>query len=209
MFRARKNWKNPLPTILPSEVLDELARSAKVSDTEIFHWGLTWAVLHTIPDEKFCKPVYKGQLIDRLDGVMRQGILFERQLAELLDPRTDPATFSAKEFLCDLLDGGISDLAELRSAVESLVSTIMSAKLVAARRLLATRGRPKGAGNSGGALDNFIARLEFAARAAGGSWTLNKNGESGTLISALEVLKKYLPDSLSHDSIHTQATKKL
>jgi hypothetical protein len=55
------------------------------------------------------------------------------------------------------------------------------------------KGTPSGAGQSGMALTRFIAHLEFTALAAGGRWTLNKNDQSGTLVEAIENLRKFLP----------------
>jgi hypothetical protein len=56
------------------------------------------------------------------------------------------------------------------------------------------KGRPRGVKGGGATLTRFIAHLEFAARASGGAWTLNKNDERGTLIEALEILTPMLPD---------------
>ena len=159
--------------------------------------------MYTFADrQRFSKSVYRNQLGDRLDKVMDAALLLERQLAELQNSGGDPVTSLAKEALSDVLEisnsldtaSGESELAEFRAIVGLLVSEIRLAKHFAAHWVSATRGRPKGAGQSGVAMNKLIARLEFAARAAGGSWTLNKNEESGTLISALEVLRKYLPD---------------
>jgi hypothetical protein len=56
-----------------------------------------------------------------------------------------------------------------------------------------SKGKPRGIKGCGTALMRFVAHLEFAARAGGGDWTLNKNAESGTLIDALELLRTNLP----------------
>jgi hypothetical protein len=43
------------------------------------------------------------------------------------------------------------------------------------------------------ALTRFVAHLGWAALAAEGDWTLNKNDQSGTLIEAIELLREFLP----------------
>lgn len=71
-----------------------------------------------------------------------------------------------------------------------------AAKHFAARWVSQSHGRPIGTGKSGIVIPRLIAHLEFAARADGGGWTLNKNYERGTLIDVLDALKPYLPESL-------------
>ena len=58
------------------------------------------------------------------------------------------------------------------------------------------KGTPSGPGKFGMALTKFIAHLEFTALAAGGDWSLDKNKKSGTLIDAIEKLRKFLPSNL-------------
>ena len=55
------------------------------------------------------------------------------------------------------------------------------------------KGTPSGTGGSGMALTRFVAHLAFAAMAAGGRWTLNKNNQTGTLIEAIDLLREFLP----------------
>jgi hypothetical protein len=50
-----------------------------------------------------------------------------------------------------------------------------------------------GAGKSGMALTRFVGHLGWAALAAEGDWTLNKNDQRGTLIEAIELLREFLP----------------
>jgi hypothetical protein len=68
-------------------------------------------------------------------------------------------------------------------------------------------GPPVGAGGSGMTLTRLVGHLAFAALAAGGDWTLNKNEQKGTLIEALEALRELLPDqALPTRSKHPYST---
>jgi hypothetical protein len=201
VWARRPNRK--LGTLLPPQLIDDLARLARVSDTELFDIAITLAAGYTFTDvQKFSKPIYRGQLIDRLDKVMQPASLLEQQLRNLLTIWWDPVTFVAQKCLCDVLkkskslgtESGESELAKFHAIAELLAGQIRLAQIEADRWISATRGRPRGAGKSGIAMDKLIRRLEFAARAAGGTWTLNKNDQSGTLIKALELLREHLPD---------------
>jgi hypothetical protein len=84
-------------------------------------------------------------------------------------------------------------LVSLSARLSALAQAAEEAKYWADYYKLGQRGRPRGVGKFGLAMVRFIAHIEFAAQAAGGGWTLNKNDERGTLIDALELLRAYLP----------------
>jgi hypothetical protein len=201
---AKSLANGELNFFLPPNVVDELAHLTKVFSYDLLQIGINEAVgLAWIDRITFYKPVYSDQIIDRLDKVQQSAWLLQRELVDL-DTGMDPAISLAGKFLCDVLErwkqwdteSGESELGEYRAIVGILANTIEMAKHFVTQRMPATCGRPTGAAKAGVALNNFIARLEFAARAAGGSWTLNKNDQSGTLIAALEVLRAHLPEGL-------------
>jgi hypothetical protein len=205
IVEVRKNWPNVyIDDILPTEVVLRLGRLAKVFDNELFQIAIKIAVLNAYADAiTLARPVYLGQLINRLDKVKQAALLLGQEIFALLNSE-DRITELAKDSLCAVYklsssgneDVGERSLSEIGTDVSILVSMIKIAKYSAPRVVPTTRGRPSGAGGSGMAVDRLIARLEFAARAAGGKLTLNKNDERGTLIDALEDLRNFLPAEL-------------
>ena len=89
-------------------------------------------------------------------------------------------------------------LASHLSELSALIEAIGEAKISGApyTTFAQKKGAPAGAGGSGMALTRFVGHLGFAALAAEGRWTLNKNDQSGTLIDAIELLREFLPTKL-------------
>ena len=196
----RKNRSKVFDDFPPAQVAGKLADLARVSNDELFRIGITSAVLNAFAEaQMLSSPVYRGQFIGRLEEVKEAARLLRQQLGAILNPQ-DQVTLLAQKSLCDILntlgetdESEESPLTSFFYRVSSLMSAIEIAKHFAPSWVSAKSGRPRGAGGSGVAMDRFITRLEFAARAAGGKWTLNKNEERGTLIDALEALREYLP----------------
>jgi hypothetical protein len=198
ILNLRKRWSKVFDDFLPAQV--ELADLARVSNDELFRTGIMSAVLSAIAEAPtLSRPVYRGQFIERLEEVEQAARLLQQQLETILNPE-DQVTLLAQKSLCDILntlkkrdESDESPLTSFLYHASFLMSAIKIAKHFAPSWVSAKNGRPRGAGGSGVAMNRFIRRLEFAARAAGGKWTLNKNEERGTLIDALEALREYLP----------------
>jgi hypothetical protein len=121
-----------------------------------------------------------------------------RKIEPLMNPM-DNLNLLAGKALVDVLN--ISDentdrgdqIKTILDDLASLVSTVRLAIFMAPSLAPVKTGRPPGVLRSGTALTQFIVRLEASALIAGGDWTLNKNEGKGTLIDALEELRRYLP----------------
>jgi hypothetical protein len=191
----KQDFPDAIYRALPTQTVLHLARVAKSSTHEVFQKSLTWTVFRAHSDAiTLSKTVYRDEFLEQLDEILRPAALLEQKLAALLEAEHDPAILAAQQALSEMLDilAGYS-IAEGKAAASILRKAIAMTKRAVAHEL-PERGRPTGAAGSGIAMDKFITRLEFAALAAGGKWTLDKNAEKGTLITALEELRDYLPD---------------
>jgi len=182
-----------------AEELERLVVLAKISNAKSFGHGIRWAVIIAAYESQFFSvPVYQGQFIKRLEEMRQAALLLERQIESIMNPE-DHVTLLVQNSLFGIHDAlgrgesAESYLTHLKTLASMLGPRIAIAKHYASKFVSVKKGRPRGAGGSGIAMDRFIARLEFVARAAGGGWTLSKNDESGTLVDALDILRGYLP----------------
>jgi hypothetical protein len=182
------------PTIrscLLSVVPKSLAALARATDDQLFNIGIGWAVLNTHAEVGFYRPVYRSQLVDRLNEIKRTLLTLEDQLDAIVNPKDELSSMIQKSLIEILTIESRDQTAELKSlyqSVSSLIALIPLAQFIAPRFAPARRGRPKEI-----AMRRFIARLEFAARAAGGHWTLNKTDQRGSVVEALQKLRDFLP----------------
>jgi hypothetical protein len=204
VFRIKTSGPN-LEEILPTDVVAKLARLAKVPLDELFQIGIRFATQNARAEANvFSRPVYREQYVKRLEKEKNAAAALEEEIGALLHPKDkDSTTLLASEALSNVLnlfpnlgEGMLQTeamekrksqrpLTKLTIELSWLMTAVTLAKKYAPPEVLDKRSRPV----AGVALTKLIARLEFAARTAGGHWTLNKNAESGTIINALEATK--------------------
>jgi len=175
--------------ILPAPIVAKLAGLAAVSSDEIFRNSITFAVeiTRTNPARR-SGPLFAGPALKRLNELLKATRLLQKLLHDIQDPQDRLAYFLYWNL------GRDRYLINLTSRLSGLADSIEKAKNSAVIDL-EKRGRPSGVGGRGEGLGRFITVLEYAALAAGGDWTLNKNDASGTLIDALELLRASLPNN--------------
>jgi hypothetical protein len=199
LVKLQKSRSDQLQAFVPPEDARRLTVLASASDEQLLRLGTVVAVLKAYEEAPMLSaPVYRGQFIARLQEVERAALTLVQQMEEILNPM-DHVTLLVQEALSELLktlkgrEAEDGNLRGVRHTASLLVSTIILAKHFAPSWVSMKRGRPRGAGGSGPAIDRFIERLAFAALNAGGRWTLSKNDARGTFIDALEILRARLP----------------
>jgi hypothetical protein len=172
--------------------LKDLSRS---SDRQLFYLGVAHSVLQTFADVEFSSQVYANQLTKRLGKIEKAAVGLIREVEPLTDPGGDLDRLAYKALAVAQNLDGEDGIKTILDNVRLLVSMLRIATYLAPRLAPAKTGRPRGVVRSGMALTQFIARLELSALIAGGGWTLNKNDGKGTLITALEELRGFLPET--------------
>jgi hypothetical protein len=207
-------------TMVPPVAMEQLARlaRARVVDNEVFRAGITFSVEAARKDFPLLStPVYRQELIDRIEKVEEAARRLQQELQTVENPvdrislwagsairheltgfaYTTPLTKSSETGECEIKEARdklAHALAPYLRELSVLIEASTNAKTSSFYLVFAQkRGTPSGTGGSGMALTRFVAHLAFAALAALGHWTLNKNDQSGTLIEAIELLRKFLP----------------
>ena len=180
----------PEITMVKPAVMEQLARLARahVDDSEFFRAGITFSVQTAHKDFPLLStPVYCGELLERIEKVEQAAKGLQEELQALANP-VDRTALWAREAIGLRVASHLSELS-------ALIEAIGEAKISGApyTTFAQKKGAPAGAGGSGMALTRFVAHLGWAALAAEGDWTLNKNDQSGTLIEAIELLREFLP----------------
>jgi hypothetical protein len=204
-FCAEHNEFVPLFSAKLSNQIGKLSGLARIVNNHLFRLGLTSALLTAYEDTPLrSEPIYREHFIRKFEEVRRTAKHLQELLNSLVDPkdhtslwagealktalsyrlkrRKKPLMFDKSEIFSHIL-GPLAALAEA-TKTSTDYSDIYGIK---------QRGKPRGVSGFGAPLTRFIAHLEFAARASGGAWTLNKNDERGTLIEALGILAPMLP----------------
>jgi hypothetical protein len=144
--------------------------------------------------------VYRQELIDRIEKVEEAARRLQQEL-QIVENPVDRISRWAGSAIRD----GLNESKEARDKLAHPLAPYLRELwvLIAASKKAKTSsvyvgfaqkgGTPSGTGGSGVALTRFVGHLAFAALAAGGDWTLNKNDQSGTLIEAIELLREFLP----------------
>ena len=200
---------NPVSTMVPPFVMDRLGGLARITETKIFQVGITFSVRAAIADfPLLSSPVYRAQLVERRENVGQSADRLLQQLQAIENPADRTTLWAARAIRAEL-DTESSETGEWESKeapnrfdplapylreLSTLIGAVEKAKTSWPYVGFAQeRGKPSGTGGSGIALTRFIGHLAFAALAARGHWTLNKNEQSGTLIEAMETLRDFLP----------------
>jgi hypothetical protein len=178
----------PESPMVPLVVTERLAGLARIRDKDIFQAGIEFSVRSAKRDfPLLSSPVYRGKLLEQLDGVERAARSLQNKLQALENPKDRTTLWAANMIGPKIIAPYLRDLS-------TLIDAMAEAKGCYPYVLVAKeKGTPSGAGESGMALTRFVAHLGFAALAAGGGWTLNKNEQSGTLVLAIEKLRDFLP----------------
>jgi hypothetical protein len=190
-----------------SNQIGKLSGLARIVNNHLFRLGLTSALLTAYEDTPLrSEPVYRDNFIRKLEEVKRTAQRLEELLNALVDPK-DHTSLWAGEALKTKLSYPLKrrnkplmfDKREIFGQILGPLAVLVAEAAQAATDYphaygIEQKGRPRGVKGCGASLTRFIAHLEFAARASGGAWTLNKNDERGTLIEALKILTPMLPD---------------
>ena len=204
ILEIQQNGRPKSQLLVPAELVARLAGLAKVTaNHKLFNLGIEWAVVDAHESLWLSTPVYRGKFIKELEQLNRAAFQLGSQI-EKVQRRPDRTALLVQESMSYFLkafkksdnDGVETIFAPLQQELLNLATAAVAAKHFAVRWVPRRSGRPIGMGKSGVIMPRLIAHLEFAARAGGGSWTLNKNDERGTLIDVLDELKPYLPQSL-------------
>jgi hypothetical protein len=187
---------NPVSTMVP--VMDRLGGLARITETEIFQAGIAFSVRAANEDfPLLSSPVYRRQLVERIKNVEQSADRLLQQLQAIENPADRTTLWAARAIRAELNTKSSETgewvapyLRELSTLIEAIKKAKTSPPYVGFAQ---ERGKPSGTGASGMALTRFVAHLAFAALAARGHWTLNKNDQSGTLIEAMEKLRDFLP----------------
>jgi hypothetical protein len=200
----------PSSTRVPRFLVERLAGLARAADNEIFSAGIRFSLQAAHRDFPLLStPVYRAKLLDRMGQVEQAARSLRKELQALKNPADRTILWAAKAIGAELYEidkktgereskqatDTVDPLTLRLRDISALIDAISKAKTSPPYVLFAQRkGIPSGAGESGMALTRFVAHLGFSALAAGGrGWTLNKNHQSGTLIEAIENLRKFLP----------------
>ena len=179
-------------TRVPRFVMERLAGLARATDNEIFWTGIKLSLRAAHGDYPLLSsPVYRGNLLERLDEVDLAARSLRNKLQAFKRP-TDRTTLWASSAIRAEIDIA-PYLHDLSVLIEAIGKARTSFPYV---QVAQKKGTPSGAGDGGMALTRFVAHLAFAALTAGGDWTLDKNKKSGTLVDAIEKLRKFLPSNL-------------
>jgi hypothetical protein len=198
--------------MVPRFVMERLAGLARAANNEIFWAGIRFSLQAAHRDFPLLStPVYRAKLVARMDEVEQAARSLRKELQAFKNPADRTTRWAAKAISAELNETDkkpgeqegeqatdIVDPFTLRIRdLSSLIDAIDKAKTSKPYVLFAQeKGTPSGAGEAGMALTRFVAHLGFTALAAGGrGWTLNKNDQSGTLIDAIENLRKFLPSN--------------
>jgi hypothetical protein len=201
--------KSPESTMVPLVVTERLAGLARIRDQDIFQAGIAFSVRSAKRDfPLLSSPVYRTELVERIKKVEEAASFLRDELraiesptdrttlwaawaigAELNSKSEETATEESKE-LPRRLNPFAPHLDEVLALIEATGRAKTSWPYVGFAQ---QKGAPSGTGGSGIALTRFVGHLAFAALAARGNWTLNKNEQSGTLIEAMEKLRDFLP----------------
>jgi hypothetical protein len=199
----------PEGTMVPHSIMEELTSLARAADNKTFWAGIKSSLQSAHRDfPLLASPVYRGELIDRMDEVEQAARSLQNKLQAFKNPADRTTLWAGRAISAELNrkakttgeteskqapntdDPFASRLHELSALIDAIGKAKSSRPYVLYAR---EKGAPSGAGESGMALTRFIAHLVFAALAGGGRWTLNKNDQSGTLLEAIEKLRQFLP----------------
>ncbi len=209
-------------TLVPSLVMEGLGGLARVVDKEIFQAGITFSVRTAHKDFPLLSTsVYHGQLVGRIEKVEEAAHELWQQLHTIRNPADRTTLWAGRAISAQLniksRETGEWERKDWSDRLNPLAPHVreLSALLEAIKKAKTTwpyadfakeKGKPSGTSGSGMAVTRFIAHLEFAARAAGGHWTLSKNDQSGTLIDAIEQLRRFLPPKFLPATGHPYST---
>jgi hypothetical protein len=209
-------------TLVPSLVMERLGGVAGVVDKEIFQAGITFAIQTAHKDFPLLSAsVYHGQLVGRIAKVERAADKLWQQLQAIRSPKDRTTLWAGKAISAQLniksRETGEWERAEWPDRLDPLASHLRELMVLseAIRKAKTTwpyaefakkKGKPSGVSGAGIVVTRLIAHLEFAARAAGGHWTLSKNDQRGTLIVAIEQLREFLPPKLLPKDGHPFST---
>jgi hypothetical protein len=202
--------KSPESPMVPLVVTERLAGLARIRDKEIFQAGIAFSVRSAKRDfPLLSSPVYHTELVERIKKVEEAASFLRDELRAIENPTDRTTLWAARAIGAELnskseatateeskelrrrLNPFASHLDEVLTLIEATGGAKTSWPYVGFAQ---KKGAPAGTGESGMALTRFVAHLAFAALAAEGHWTLNKNDERGTLIEAMEALRGSLPD---------------
>jgi hypothetical protein len=196
---------------VPTSLVVKLAKLASVNDDEVLRFGIALATrMGTREASLLSAPVYRRDFIRQFEEIGRVARKLQHQLTALHDPKDHTSLWVGRalghsvNIVLDRAGKSVKDdtlrrlkpLAPFLEPLSKLEQASGSAKRWADLFDVKAKGRPAGVKGCGVALTRFIVHLEFAARLAGGGWTLDKNDESGSLIDGLELLRSLLPDKL-------------
>jgi hypothetical protein len=192
---------------LPTSTDAKLAGLARVENDDIFYRCITLAVKIAHSEAThLAGPVYRRKFVDQFEEIGTAALHLHKLLKALADPKDHTSSWvgtalghSVNILVDPTLEGdALQRLQPLRRFLLPLL-VLAEASRKATRWAdlfdVPRKGKPKGINRGRAAVTRFIAHLEISALAAGGSWTLNKNEEHGTLVDALEILRA----RLSHD----------
>jgi hypothetical protein len=196
--------------MVPLVVTERLAGLARVRDKDTFQVGIAFSVRSAKRDfPLLSSPVYRTELLERIKKVEEAASFLRDELRAIVSPADRTTLWAARAIGAELnskfeatageeskeLSRRLNPFTPHLDEVLALIEATGRAKTPGPYVSFAQqKGAPAGTKESGMALARFVAHLEFAALAANGNWTLNKNDESGTLIEAMETLRGSLPD---------------
>ena len=183
-------------------VVGELACLARAVDAEAFHRGILFSVEAAHSDFPLLSAsVYRGDLIDLIEEVETAACCLRDKLQAIKNPANRTSLWAGRAIRGELereareTEDATHRLEPFNPCLRDLTALIEAAGKAKTSSIYVDfareKGAPSGTGKSGMALTRFVAHLTFAALAAGGGWTLDKNDESGTLIDAFEKLRRY------------------
>jgi hypothetical protein len=209
--------------IVSPVVMARLAGLARVTDEQIFRAGISFTV-ETARKEGLLlsSPVYRGELVERVENLERTASRLRDEIQAIENPADRTALWAGQAISAELnakfietgewqtkkeadrlnpLTSYLRELSDLMDAIGKAKTSPSSPYFFFAPET----GPPVGAGGSGMTLTRLVGHLAFAALAAGGDWTLNKNEQKGTLIEALEAFTRVAAGPSPSDAQQTSS----
>ena len=169
-----------------------IAQLAGVRNTPAFAQGIRSIILDAYLCDQAFQTLSVSEVKKTINGVAEQANLLKKMLSQLdLGSGSRGSLMEAgRRIEVELYasQGGMMQLPEYIVLLDAL-------KTSAQRAVSKPMSFPRGAGGNP-AFDTFIEQLLMTARMHGGSWTNYRSKDerwTGTLLKALEILKKYLP----------------
>ena len=196
--RGIKDLRPTPESIIPPALMERLAGLARAADNETFQAGITFCVQAACKDfPLLSSSVYRTELVGRIEKVEEAASCLRDELQAIANPADRTALWAARTISAELntkpretgeweskgAPDRLNPLAPYLRELSVLIDAIGKAKTSTSQPYVIfaqKKGAPAGAGRSGMALTKFVGHLKFAALAAGGRWTLNKNDQSGT-----------------------------